>query len=286
LNVKEHDAIVAINGTRTLSVTHPRELLRHQMGQQVRLRIAREGIADPFPVIVEPIGAGAFRDLQLSQWEYTRRMRTEEAGDGEIGYFHMRAMTGGNFGEFVKGFYPVFNRKGLIIDMRRNFGGNIDSWILGRLLRQTWMYWQGRTGKPYRNMQYAFNGHMVVLIDEYTISDGEAFSAGFRRLGLGPLIGTQTWGGGIWLRSANTLVDNGIARSPEFGVFGLDGQWLIEGDGLQPDIRVDNLPHATFHGHDAQLERAIEYLREKIKEEPVELPEHPPYPDKSFDRTP
>jgi tricorn protease len=237
---------------------------------------------EPFKTIVEPITGDAFRDLKLTEWEHTRRLQVDEASEEQIGYFHMRAMSGGNFSEFVKGFYPVFQRQGLIIDMRHNFGGNIDSWILGRLLRKPWMFWKGRTGAPFSNMQYAFNGHMVVLIDSYTISDGEAFAEGFRRLGLGPLIGSQTWGGGIWLRSTNVLVDNGIARSPELGVYGLDGAWLIEGEGLRPDIEVDNLPHATFNGKDAQLEAAIDYLKKKIAEDPRPAPEPPAYPNKVF----
>ena len=62
-----------------------------------------------------------------------------------------------------------------------------------------------------------------------------------------------------------------------------DGEWLIEGHGVDPDIVVDNLPHATFNGEDAQLEAAIEYLLEEIRKDPRDVPEPPPYPDKSFD---
>ena len=97
-------------------------------------------------------------------------------------------------------------------------------------------------------MQYAFRGHVVVLCDENTASDGEAFAEGFRRLGLGKVIGTRTWGGEVWLSPSNFLVDRGIATAAETGVYGPDGDWLIEGHGVDPDIVVDNLPHATFDG--------------------------------------
>ena len=79
----------------------------------------------------------------------------------------------------------MFDREGLIIDVRHNRGGNIDSWILEKLLRKAWFYWQPRVGRPTWNMQHAFRGHMVVLCNERTASDGEAFSEGFRRLNLG-----------------------------------------------------------------------------------------------------
>jgi len=166
--------------------------------------------------------------------------------------------------------------------VRHNGGGNIDSWILGKLLRKAWFYWQPRVGKPYWNMQYAFRGHMVLLCDERTGSDGEAFAEGFRRLGLGKLVGTRIWGGEIWLTSSNVLSDRGIATAAEFGVYGADGKWLIEGHGVDPDIVVDNLPSATFNGKDAQLEAAVSYLKGMIKEQPNGVPPAPAYPDKSF----
>jgi tricorn protease len=115
--------------------------------------------------------------------------------------------------DFVKNFYPGIGKEGLIIDVRHNRGGNIDSWILDKLLRKAWFYWAPRVGLSSPNMQYAFTGHLVVLMDERTASDGEAFSEGFRRLGLGKLIGVRTWGGEIWLSSGNRLVDNGIATA-------------------------------------------------------------------------
>jgi len=107
-----------------------------------------------------------------------------------------------------------------------------------------------------------------------------AFAEGFRRLGLGQVIGSRTWGGEIWLTSSNLLVDEGIATAAEFGVYGPEGEWLIEGHGVEPDIVVDNLPHATFQGRDAQLEAAIAHLREKIAAAPRADPPAPAYPRK------
>ena len=92
----------------------------------------------------------------------------------------------------------------------------------------------------------------------------------------------RTWGGEVWLSSDNVLVDNGIATAAEYGVYGPEGKWLIEGHGVDPDIIVDNLPNETFKGKDAQLEYAIKYLKEEIKKDPVIVPPPPPYPDKSF----
>ena len=281
--VSEGDLIEAINGVATLSVPDVGILLRDQTDRQVRLRVRPAGSDESREVIAHPISVGDLRDLRYHEWEYTRRLLVEEAGEGEIGYVHLRAMGGGNFTEWARGFYPVFTRKGLIVDVRHNRGGNIDSWILNRLLRKIWFYWSQRVGRgPIYNMQYAFGGHVVVLCDERTASDGEAFTEGIRRLGIGTIIGTRTWGGEIWLSSNNLLVDRGIATAAEYGVFSPEGEWLIEGHGVDPDIVVDNLPHETFNGRDAQLEAAIEFLEKKIQAEPVELPGVPRHPDLSF----
>ncbi len=232
--------------------------------------------------VVKPFSSGEDYNLRYGEWELSRRERTDSLSHDEIGYVHLRAMGGGDMDDFVKQFYPVFDRKGLILDVRHNFGGNIDSWVLEKLIRKAWMYWQGRSGGPFWNMPFAFRGHMVILCDQVTASDGEAITEGFRRLGLGKVIGMRTWGGEIWLSMDNRLVDNGIASAAELGVFGPDEKWLIEGHGVDPDITVDNLPFATYQGKDAQLEAAVEYLKKQIAAEPVPPVKVPAHPDKGF----
>jgi tricorn protease len=282
VSVSEGDILWRINGRSPLEVGHPDVLLRNQAGRQALIELKTP--ADPAirPLIVEPITTGREAELRYDEWEYTRRLRVEQAADGRIGYVHLRAMGAANIAEWARDFYPVFQRQGLILDVRNNRGGNIDSWILGKLLRQAWFYWQPRVGQPYWNMQYAFRGHMVVLCNERTASDGEAFAEGFRRLGLGQVIGTRTWGGEIWLSARRWLVDNGMATAAETGVYGPEGEWLIEGHGVDPDIVVDNLPHGTFQGEDAQLDAAIAHLLDRIAEDPRPVPPTPDYPDKSF----
>ncbi|HXJ94426.1 MAG TPA: S41 family peptidase [Terriglobia bacterium] len=279
--VHEGEVILSIDGQDLLSVPDERELLRGKAGRQVLLRV-RSSSGQTRDVIATPVSALDERSLRYKEWEYSRRLKVDADSQGHIGYVHLRAMGSGDIEEWAREFYPVFDRQGLIIDVRHNGGGNIDSWLLGKLLRQSWFYWQPRIGNPVWNMQYAFRGHIVVLCDQATASDGEAFAEGFRRLGLGKVMGTRTWGGEIWLSASNTLADSGIATAAEMGVYGPEGKWLIEGHGVDPDIVVDNLPHATFEGSDAQLDAAVKYLREEITRDPRPVPKAPPYPNKAF----
>jgi tricorn protease len=272
------DVITSVNGRPALSALDMGELIRNQAGKQVYLRVKRNAVEREF--IVTPTGNS--RDLRYRDWEYSRRIQVEQRTDSKVGYVHLQAMGAKDINQWYREFYPVFDRPGLIIDVRHNRGGNIESFILEKLLRKDWMYWKSRTGKPTWNMQYAFRGHIVILVDRLTASDGEAFADGFKRLNLGTAIGTRTWGGEIWLSSVNRLSDDGIARAPMSGVYGPEGEWLIEGHGFEPDIVVDNLPYATFKGEDAQLDAAIELLEKLIAEDPREVPQPPAYPDKSF----
>lgn len=276
------DVILAVNGADVLTAPDISALLRNQAGKQVLLRVKDGKTGQERDCIIKPITLGEQGDLQYTDWEMTRRQAVEAKGAGQIGYVHLRAMGSEDIDTWARDFYPVFNRSGLIIDVRHNGGGNIDSWILEKLLRKAWFYWQGRVGDPYWNMQYAFRGHLVVLCDEDTGSDGEAFTEGVKRLNLGKVIGTRTWGGEIWLSSSNFLGDGGIATAAEYGVYGPEGTWLVEGHGVEPDMVVDNLPHATFMGKDAQLDAALAYLAKQIKDHPVPVPPAPKYPDKSF----
>jgi len=281
LHIREGDVITAVNNIPLTQVNDIGELLADKVYVPVKLTLLNRA-GKSYEQVIKPFSAGDFYTLRYDEWTYKNRLKVDSMSNNDIGYIHLKAMGGNDIDDFVKQYYPIFNRKGLILDVRDNFGGNIDSWVLEKLLRKAWMYWQGRAGGPTWNMQYAFRGHIVLLCNQETASDGEAISEGFRRLGLGKVIGMRTWGGEIWLSGDNVMVDNGVATAAESGVFGPEGKWLIEGHGVDPDIVVDNLPFETFKGRDAQLETAVAYLKKQIADEPVEAPKVPKHPDKSF----
>jgi len=280
LGIRDGDVILEINGVPTLSVPDPAALLRDQAGKQVLLKI-KSGEAEPFSRIVTPLPVAEASNLRYSDWQYTRRLAVDEKSKGEIGYAHLRAMGTENFYEFVRQAYAANDKAGLILDLRHNRGGNIDSWILSRLLRQPWMWWAPRDSDPIPNMQNPFRGHLVVLVDAWTASDGETMANGVRHLGLGKSIGVRTWGGGIWLRGGiNALADRGFATAAEMGSFIPGEGWVIETDGFTPDIILDNNPARAFAGEDAQLDAAIKHLQELIARNPKhKLPTPPPEPD-------
>ncbi len=268
VNIKEGDVILAVNGQSTKEARDISDLLLNQADKQVLLQVQR-GNQAPHQVIVHPVSMMKHANLRYSDWEQSRAARVQQASNGKIGYLHLRAMGAQDIDAFAREFYANVERDGLIIDVRRNRGGNIDSWIIEKLLRKTWAFWSRAGTSPYTNMQQTFRGHLVVLVDELTYSDGETFAAGIKALKLGPLVGKRTAGAGVWLSDNNALLDGGMIRAAETAQFSMDGQWLVEGTGVAPDVEVENLPHATFKGQDQQLETAIRMLSDKLKEQPV-----------------
>lgn len=284
LDLEAGDVITAVNGVALKTVQSIGVTLRDQVGEEVLLSIKEKSSGNARDVVVKPISSTAQWNLMYDEWEYTRRLEVEKESDNQIGYVHLRNTGTEEFGRFARDFYPVFKRPGLIIDNRFNGGGQIDPWVVSRLMRKAWAYWEPRRGMSESNQQYAFNGHIVVLCNEHSGSDGELIVEGLRRTVNATVIGARTWGGEVWLTSSNNLVDRGIATAAEFGVYGATGEWLIEGHGVDPDIEVINLPRETYDGKDAQLETAINYLKKRIAEEPVVNPEAPDYPAKAGKR--
>lgn len=269
LDIREGDLITAVNGHAVMEARDISDLLLNQADKQVLLQVKR-GQAAATNMIVVPISAAKQAALSYTDWEQGRSARVNAASGGKIGYLHLRNMVGADIADFAREFYANINRDGLIIDVRRNYGGNIDSWIIEKLLRKAWAFWTAPNIAPVTNMQQTFRGHLVVLIDELTYSDGETFAAGIQAQKLAPLVGKRTAGAGVWLSDENQLADNGMARVADNAQFSVkDGSWMVEGVGVSPDVEVDNLPHATFKGEDAQLEMALKILDKKMQEQPV-----------------
>ncbi|MDM7862108.1 S41 family peptidase [Alteromonas sp. ASW11-36] len=269
------DVITHVNGMPISNTAGLVKSLRNQAGQQVLLTIARD--SQSHQTVVKPVSANTDFMLRYNDWVQHNGAKVADAND-DIGYLHLYAMGGRDVASFAREFYAQYQKAGLIIDVRRNRGGNVDAWILEKLLKRAWMFWQTPNGEQSTNMQQTFRGHLVVLADEFTYSDGETFTAGIKALDLGTVIGKQTAGAGVWLSGRNRVVDNGISRVAEYPVFAMDGRWIVEGSGVAPDIEVSNPPHATFNGEDAQLQAAIDLLQQKMQQEPIPAMDAEPLP--------
>ncbi|MGB0133070.1 S41 family peptidase, partial [Dokdonella sp.] len=187
VDVRVGDVLIAVNGKSVRDNAELADALANQAGKQVLLNLQRGPASHR--TIAMPVDSRTEASLRYSDWTQRSNDRVMDRGKGRIGYLHLRAMGPNDIAHFAREFYTNAYRDGLVIDVRRNNGGNIDSWIIEKLLRRAWAFWSVPDQPPYFNMQQTFRGHLVLLIDERTYSDGETFAAGIKSLGLGPLIG-------------------------------------------------------------------------------------------------
>ena len=282
IGVDAHDGdyILAVDGKSTADVTDIYELLINKAGKQITLKLnskpARKGARE---VVVVPTNSE--ENLYYYDWVQTNIEKVSDATDGKIGYIHVPDMGRRGLNEFVKYFYPQIRKKGLIIDVRGNGGGNVSPMLIERLRREAVMIEFARNTRPEPDPSAMIYGPMVCLCDEFSASDGDLFTYRFRQNKLGKIIGKRTWGGVVGIRGSLPLLDGGFLNKPEFSRYDLEGkQWIIEGHGVEPDIYVDNDPTQEYAGIDQQLNKAIEVVLEELKTKEKELPPLPPYPVK------
>ncbi len=279
IDINEGDYIIAINGTSLKEIDDIYSELIGTAGQQVMLTINSKGEADgAHNVIVIPTADES--GLYYYTWVRENIEKVNKATNGQVGYIHIPDMGAGGLNEFVKHFYPQLNKKALIIDDRGNGGGNVSPMIIERLNREVVLYGMSRNNDVNTKPREMMRGPKVLLLDNYSASDGDLFPYQFKKMNMGTLIGTRSWGGVVGIRGSMPFIDGGDLRRPEFAPFDENGNWVIEGYGVDPDIVIDNDPAKEYAGEDQQLNKAIEVILEQIKDYKP-LPEIPAYPDKT-----
>ncbi|MFN8096458.1 MAG: S41 family peptidase, partial [Vicinamibacteria bacterium] len=209
------------------------------------------------------------------------RERVAKLTNGRAGYLHVPDMGAPGIYEFIKWFYPQIRKEGLVVDVRSNGGGNVSQWIIERLDTKLLGTRFGRNEQPGTYPETVFHGHKVAILNETSASDGDIFPHMFRKAGLGPLVGKRSWGGVVGISGLGPLLDGGNATVPLSGTNDVDGAWVIEGHGVDPDVVVENDPKSVIEGRDPQLERAVAELVKAMDAEPMHLPKRPADPVKT-----
>jgi tricorn protease len=279
LGVREGDYLVAVDGQKVDPKENVYRYFETKGGRVVTLTLnSKPSEEGSRTVRVETLrGEGGIR---YRAWVEANLEKVRKATGGKVAYVHIPDMDQGGLVEFARYYYPQYTKGGLIIDARYNGGGFTGDMILDRLQRKVWSMTQPREGKPARNPEVALHGPMVLLINEDTGSNGEFFAEAIKFKGVARIIGKRTWGGSVGIEPHQNLVDGGSVTPPQFGLYGLDGRWLIEGRGVDPDIDIQNMPEDVLQGKDAQLDAAIGTVLDEMKKV-TPLPAPPAYPNKA-----
>ncbi len=280
VDVKAGDYVLAINGEDLTGADDPYRLLRNAADSPVALLVNGTPVKDGARTVsYRPITDES--KLLYLDWVATNRNMVDKLSNGRVGYLHVPDMSADGIREFIKWYYPQVKKEALIVDVRANGGGNVSRMLIERLRRKPLAVQFRRTqDDPLIYPDGAFMGPMTTILNETSSSDGDIFPAMFRQAGLGPLIGKRSWGGVVGITTHGQLIDGGAISVPEFGFANLNGEWVIEGHGVDPDIEVENDPASVIEGKDPQLERAVTEMLNALKAKPVQLPKRPADPVK------
>lgn len=259
------DFIVAIDGVPTNTVNDLYALLVGKANVPTELSLNNKAqLNGARKVVIRPLEEEY--SLYHYQWVKNNIEKVDKASGGKIGYIYIPDMGVDGLNEFAKYFYPQLDKEGLIIDDRANGGGNVSPMILERLAREPYRMTMRRGSTRNGTVPDAvLVGPKVCLINKYSASDGDLFPWGFRALKLGKLIGTRTWGGIVGITASLPFIDGTDVRVPFFTSYDMDGHWMVENEGVKPDILIDNDPVKEWNGEDEQLNRAIEEVMKELK---------------------
>jgi tricorn protease len=276
VDIKEGNYILAINGVALTTALEPFAALQGLAGRTVEVTYnTSPSFTGAKTAVVE-----ALRDesrLRHLAWIEQNRKRVEEATGGKAGYIYVRSTGIDGQNELIRQFNAQLDKKSLVIDERFNSGGQIPDRFIELLNRPPVVYWAIRDGATWPWPPAGHFGPKVMLINGWSGSGGDAFPDYFRKAGLGPLIGSRTWGGLIGISGVPSLIDGGSVTVPTFRMYNLDGTWFKEGHGVDPDIDVPEDLTQSAKGVDAQLERAIVEIQNQLKTKTFNMPKPPAY---------
>jgi len=280
LDVKEGDYLLAVNGAPVDTTKDPWAAFQGLADATVLLTVndkpETEGARH---VLVKTLGDET--RLRNLAWIEANRKRVEERTGGRVGYIYVPSTGIDGQTELERMFMGQYAKEGMIIDERFNNGGQIPDRFVELLNRPLYNYWATRDGADWQWPPVSHVGPKVMLINQWSGSGGDCFPFYFRAAGLGPLIGKRTWGGLIGISGAPGLIDGGGVTVPTFSFYSTDGEWIVEGYGVDPDIEVVDDPALMVDGGDPQLDRAIEEVMRRLRENPPVPPKRPAYTDRS-----
>ena len=277
VQVREGDVLLAVNGRPLRAPENLFAAFVGTTGKQTRITVGRSP-TDPRPRTYTVVPVASEVSLRYTAWVNDNRAKVDQATGGRIAYIHLPNTATAGIQEFSKQYYPQVDKQGLIVDERFNGGGFIPDFFIERMKRDTWVYWSTRDGRDFRTPSTAIDGPKCMIVNHYAGSGGDALPYYFRMQGIGPVIGTRTWGGLVGISKNLPLVDGGRVTMPDFGMWdAASGRWVVENHGVDPDVEVENTPSDMVAGHDPQLERAIDYCLEQLKSHPPKKPVRPTY---------
>ncbi|MFE4669905.1 S41 family peptidase [Streptomyces sp. NPDC056716] len=272
--VRAGDAIVAVGGRAVDPVTGPGPLLVGTAGKVIELTISPAGGGDLRHAVVVPVADE--EPLRYHAWVADRRAHVHARSGGRLGYLHVPDMQAPGWAQIHRDLRVEVAREGLVVDIRENRGGHTSQLVVEKLARRIVGWAVPRGMRPHSYPRDAPRGPVIAVANEFSGSDGDIVNAAIRALGIGPVVGTRTWGGVIGIDNRYRLVDRTLITQPKYA-FWLEGyEWGVENHGVDPDVEVVHRPQDWATGSDPQLDEAVRLALATLDQTPAKTP--PPLP--------
>lgn len=277
IRVSEGDYLLKVNGREVSADRSVYSYFIDLAGKAVELTINDKPTTHgAHTVTVKPVGNEY--SLRYLDWVEGNKRFVEKESGGEIGYIHLPDTYTGSTAFFPRHFYSQTTKKGIVVDGRFNGGGLDPDIFLQRLAKKPLLYWTRRNSHDYISPWFGTNAHLACLTNRQAGSGGDMLPYLFRAKGMGPVIGTRSWGGLVGVSMWIGMVDGGGLSAPDYRVYNPQGKWVVENEGVAPDIAIDLDPADFGTGRDAQLMKALDVLKNSIKQEPRPWPKHEAFP--------
>jgi tricorn protease len=279
VDVHEGDVLLAVNGQEVRTDSDPYRAFIGLAGKPVVISVA-PGVDGKGAHDVTVVPVDKEDDLRLHSWMEANRRLVDRLSGGRLAYVYLPDTYAGGFANFNRYYFGQVGKHGVIIDERFNHGGDIADYIVDKLKRTPQMVNATREGAPTVEPAGAIFGPRVMIINQMSGSGGDALPWLFRKERVGTLVGMRTWGGLVGIGGYPDLIDGGTITAPRWAIYGTNGKWEVENEGIPPDIEVDQTPALTRQGHDPQLEKAVEVAMAELAKAPPAVFPKPAYPDR------
>jgi len=277
IDVKRGDYLISVNGQDVTTDRNLYSYFQNLGGKQVAIVVNDKPSPDDAREYMVK-AARSERTFRYLDWVEHNRLVAERESNGEIGYIHLPDTYLSSAREFPKYFYGLTRKKGIIVDGRFNGGGLDPDILLQRLDKKLLSLWTRRYSHDQTTPAVVARAHKVCITNRQAGSGGDMLPMEFRMRKMGPVIGTRSWGGLVGVSMFLRLIDGGGLSAPDYRIYDPSGKWIVENEGVTPDIEVDWHPAEIAKGYDAQLMTAIDILKKKIASDPITWPQHEPFP--------
>jgi tricorn protease len=279
IEVAVGDYVLAVNGREVSASDNFYSHFEGMADRQATLTVNSSASSDGArQVTVVPVSSEV--QLRRRAWVEANRHKVDEMSNGRLAYVWLPNTSVAGYEYFNRYYFAQQNREGAVVDERFNGGGSAADYMVDLMGRRLTGFFNNPIGdrKSWRNPNAGIWGPKVMIINESAGSGGDLLPFMFRELGIGPLVGTRTWGGLVGIWDVPPLVDGGFITAPRGGFYNLSGEWAVENEGVAPDIEVEMTPSAVISGGDPQLERAVEEALRLLETESVEILPEPAAP--------